>query len=83
MRGDDRRAEPLQRAEKVEPAARAGMVMTAICALSEVSKVLSNMVESPAGGMHLDPLCLPFHLCSLMIFVVLYLTFGGRPRGRY
>ena len=40
---------------------RAGMVMTAICALSEVSKVLSNMVDSPAGGMHLDPLCLPFH----------------------
>ncbi len=61
---------------------RAGMVMTAICALSEVSKVLSNMVESPAGGMHLDPLCLPFHLCSLMIFVVLYLTFGRDGRAR-
>ena len=60
----------------------AGMVMTAICALSEVSKVLSNMVESPAGGMHLDPLCLPFHLCSLMIFVVLYLTFGRDGRAR-
>lgn len=32
--------------------------------------------------MHLDPLCLPFHLCSLMIFVVLYLTFGRDGRAR-
>ena len=54
----------------------AGGIMTAVCALSEVSKVLSNMVESPEGGMHLDPLCLPLHLCSLMIFAVLYITFG-------
>ena len=54
----------------------AGGIMTVICALSEASKVLSNMVESPEGGMHLDPLCLPLHLCSLMIFAVLYITFG-------
>lgn len=54
----------------------AGGIITAICALSEVSKVLSNMVESPEGGMHLDPHSLPLHLCSLMIFVVLYITFG-------
>ena len=26
--------------------------------------------------MHLDPHSLPLHLCSLMIFVVLYITFG-------
>lgn len=54
----------------------AGGIIMAICALSEVSKVLSNMVESPEGGMHLDPHSLPLHLCSLMIFVVLYITFG-------
>lgn len=54
----------------------AGGIITAICVLSEVSKVLSNMVESPEGGMHLDPHSLPLHLCSLMIFVVLYITFG-------
>lgn len=61
---------------------QAGWVMTAICAVSEVSKVLGNMVESAGGGRHLDPLCLPLHLCSLMIFVVLYLTFGRDGRVR-
>lgn len=59
---------------------RAGYIMTAICALSEVSKVMSNLLESAGGGMHLDPLCLPFHLCSLMIFAVLYITFGGEGK---
>lgn len=54
----------------------AGCIMTGICLLSELSKILSNMLPSEGGGMHLDPGCLPFHLCSLMIFVVLYLTFG-------
>lgn len=60
---------------------RAGYIMTAICALSEVSKVMSNLLESAGGGMHLDPLCLPFHLCSLMLFAVLYITFGGDVNG--
>ena len=55
---------------------QAGYGMTFICILSEVSKMMSSMIESPGGGMHLDPLSLPFHLCSLMIFVVLFLTFG-------
>lgn len=50
--------------------------MTFICAVSEISKVMSDMIESPKGGMHLDPLSLPFHLCSLMIFAVLFITFG-------
>ena len=59
---------------------RAGYIMTAICALSEVSKVMSNLLKSAGGGMHLDPLCLPFHLCSLMIFAVLYITFGGEGK---
>ena len=56
--------------------------MTAICALSETNKVMTGMVDSPGGGMHLDPLCLPLHLCSLLIFAVLYITFGrdGRPK---
>ena len=54
----------------------AGAVMTAICAVSEVSKIMSDMVESPEGGRFLDPQSLPFHLCSLMIFAVLYITFG-------
>ena len=59
---------------------QAGQVMTVICALSEGSKILSNMVPAVEGGMHLNPKYLPLHLCSLMLFVVLYLTFG--PEGK-
>ena len=61
---------------------RAGLVMSAICLVSEISKMMSDMLESPGGGRHLDPRSLPFHLCSLMIFVVLYLTFGRDGRAQ-
>lgn len=54
----------------------AGYIMTVICACSEVIKTVCGMVESPLGGMHLDPRCLPFHLCSMMLFAVLFITFG-------
>ena len=43
----------------------AGGIMVGFCIVSETGKVMSNMLESVKGGMHLDPLCLPFHLCSL------------------
>lgn len=56
--------------------------MTMICLVSEVSKVMSDMMESPKGGMHLDPLSLPFHLCSLMIFAVIFITFGKEGKGK-
>lgn len=61
----------------------AGYIMTAICAVSEISKIMSDMEPSSTMGMHLDPKSLPFHLCSLMIFAVLYITFGkeGRAKG--
>lgn len=55
---------------------KAGLVMTTIALISEISKILSNMEDSIKGGMHLDPGSLPFHLCSLMIFVVIYITFA-------
>lgn len=61
---------------------QAGTIMMLICIVSEVSKVLSNMVESPAGGMHLDPQCLPLHLCSLMIFAVAFITLGTDGNGK-
>ena len=55
----------------------AGYIMTGICGVSEISKVMSDMMASPSGeGMILDPRSLPFHLCSLMIFAVVYITFG-------
>lgn len=55
---------------------KAGLVMTIIALISEISKILSNMEESMTGGMHLEPGSLPFHLCSLMIFAVIYITFA-------
>ena len=61
---------------------QAGWVMTIICVFSEVSKIMVGMVESPGGGIHLNPLDLPLHLCSLMLFVVFYLTFGKEGRVR-
>ena len=60
----------------------AGYIMTAICACSEVVKMVCGMVESPLGGMHLDPLCLPFHLCSMMLFGVLFITFAKEGKAR-
>lgn len=61
---------------------RAGGVMTVICVCSEVSKIMSDMQASPYGGMTLAPQSLPFHLCSMMIFAVLYIAFGREGRGK-
>ena len=51
----------------------ASLIMSIICILSEVSKMMSDMMDNVDGGMSLDPKSLPFHLCSLMIFVVFYI----------
>ena len=53
-----------------------GYIMCGICTVSEISKMMSDMEESSEGGMHLSPTSLPFHLCSLMIFAVFFITFG-------
>lgn len=61
----------------------AGMVMTVLSVLSESCKMLTHMLPSPLGGCALDPNALPFHLCSMQIFVVFYLTFAqDSPRKR-
>ncbi|MBE6625873.1 MAG: hypothetical protein E7628_01650 [Ruminococcaceae bacterium] len=57
-----------------------GYIMTVICAFSEISKIMGDMTESDDGGMHLDPGSLPFHLCSLLLFTVLFVTFGKEGR---
>ncbi len=61
---------------------QAGYLITGICVLSETSKILSDMVDSPGGGMHLDPQSLPFHLCSLMLFALFFITFAKESRVR-
>lgn len=54
----------------------AGMVMSAISIASESCKMMTHMLPSPLGGFALDPNALPFHLCSMQIFIVFYITFA-------
>lgn len=56
------------------------VVLTIMCVmsvLSEVVKILCNMEEAnySKGGMILDPGDLPFHLCSIQIFLMFTLKF--------
>lgn len=67
----------LREAEKRKISVRtAGMCMCAVCTLSETCKIMANMVPSPLGGYALDPQALPFHLCSMQLFLAFYITFG-------
>lgn len=54
----------------------AGMVTSAISIASESCKMMTHMLPSPLGGFALDPNALPFHLCSMQIFIVFYITFA-------
>ncbi|MBR4949249.1 MAG: TIGR02206 family membrane protein [Clostridia bacterium] len=54
----------------------AGYIMSTISLISEISKIMSDMTEGGKGGYVLAPTSLPFHLCSLMLFGVLFITFG-------
>lgn len=60
----------------------AGMVMLVICGLSETCKIMTHMLPSPEGGCALDPNALPFHLCSMQIFIVLYITLAKSSPAR-
>lgn len=48
-----------------------------ICLLSETTKMMSDMIPSTHGGMHLNPQSLPFHICSILLFIAAYITCGG------
>ena len=52
-------------------------IMLTVSILSEVTKTLCNMEPAPGGrpGMILDPGDLPFHLCSIQIFLLFGLKF--------
>jgi hypothetical protein len=51
--------------------------MLVISVISEVVKISCNLLPSPhtEGGMYLDPGDLPFHLCSIQIFLMFGLKF--------
>lgn len=52
-------------------------IMLTVSVLSEVTKILCNMLPAPHpdGGMILDPGDLPLHLCSIQIFLLFILKF--------
>lgn len=50
-------------------------IMCIVSTISEVTKILLNMVDGPKGGKILDPESLPFHLCSIQIFFIFGLRF--------
>lgn len=50
-------------------------IMCIVSVISEVTKILLNMVDGPKGGKILDPESLPFHLCSIQIFFIFGLRF--------
>lgn len=60
----------------------AGYIMSAICVFSETSKIMCDMIESKGGGRVLDPRSLPFHLCSMMLFGVFFITFGKEGKAK-
>lgn len=67
----------LAAAEKKNISAKtAGTVMCAISVFSESCKMMTHMLPSPQGGFALDPHALPFHLCSMQIFIVFFITFA-------
>lgn len=45
-------------------------IMLIVSVVSEVTKILCNMQDAPRGGKILDPGDLPFHLCSIQIFIL-------------
>ena len=67
----------LAAAEKKHISAKtAGTVMCIISVFSESCKMMTHMLPSPLGGFALDPKALPFHLCSMQIFIVFFITFA-------
>lgn len=51
-------------------------IVCGISLASELCKIFTHMTETSSTGMVLEAGALPFHLCSLLIFVFLFLAFS-------
>lgn len=60
----------------------ASRIMLGICLASEITKIMTEMQPSEAGGMVIDPCALPFHLCSMLIFAVIFLNLASEGKGK-
>ena len=47
------------------------IIFGVICALSETAKDMLSMIPSEFGGRILDPIDIPLHMCSLVVFAIL------------
>jgi hypothetical integral membrane protein (TIGR02206 family) len=49
--------------------------------ISETTKIFSNIIETSDGG-YLDPGALPFHLCTMQIFLLFYCWLSKNEKGK-
>lgn len=56
------------------------IIFTIICVISETVKDLINMIPSEFGGCVLDQNDIPFHLCSLIVFAMLFIVLGKNKK---
>lgn len=58
----------------------ASYIMAIVALISEISKILTHMIDSTTKGMVIDPAALPLHLCSILIFVIFYIAFSKNDK---
>lgn len=61
---------------------QATKIFFVICVISEIVKNLANMIPSKYGGYILDPEDIPLHLCSLVVFGMLYLVLSKNEENK-
>ena len=60
----------------------ASFIMAGVALASELLKIFTHMVPAPDGGMVIEPTALPLHICSIFIFVFLWLPFSKDSKFR-
>ncbi|MCQ2455243.1 MAG: YwaF family protein [Clostridia bacterium] len=61
---------------------KVSVIFFVICCISEIIKDFSNIIPSRFGGFVLDPFDIPLHLCSLVIFAMLYIVVTKNDKSR-
>ncbi len=58
----------------------AARIMALIALASELCKIFTHIEEAEGGGGVLEPGALPFHLCSILIFLIFYCALSGNQQ---
>lgn len=56
------------------------IIICAIIGVSEFAKIMYSMRKATGSGMVIRATALPFHLCSILIFIFAYLMFGKNEK---